>query len=311
MPRSIVVVGSVNLDLVCPVAHLPAPGETLTGGDVQFIGGGKGANQAVAAARLGYPVSLVAKVGDDDFSPRLVRGLRAAGVNVRHVTAARNTPVGMAFIYTDAHGQNSIVISAGGNGRLRPSDVNGCRALLRSAGMVLVQLEVPLETVEHLAALAHRDGVPLMLDPAPARELPSRLLKRVTWLTPNETETVALCGGEVSDLERSTASAYGEALRSRGPRGVVIKMGSRGAYVTDDNGTKRFVKAFRVRAIDSTAAGDAFNAGFAVALMRGEFPANAARYASAVAAISVTRMGAQPSMPSAREVGRFLGRQRV
>jgi ribokinase len=172
---------------------------------------------------------------------------------------------------------------------------------------LLLQLEVPLDTVECAAALAHREGIPVMLDPAPACALPSRLLRHITWLTPNETETRALVGAGTGTLTRAAAHEAARMLRQRGPRAVIIKMGRRGAYVTDGD-MARAVPAFRVRATDSTAAGDAFNAGLAVALMRGQSPPDAARYASAVAAISVTRPGAQPSMPTHGDVRRFLSR---
>lgn len=308
MPKRIVVVGSVNLDLVCTADRIPARGETIAGSNFQVFDGGKGANQAVAVARLGYPVSMIAKVGGDEFGTRLRRGLQAAGVNVRAVTRARRTSSGVALISTDSQGQNSIVVVPGANGKLLPRDLGSALPQLRSAGMILAQLEVPLETVEYLGDVAHRFQVHLMLDPAPAREIPSHLLRQVTFLTPNETETCILCGVACHELNPSTAADFAQCLQSRGARNVIIKMGTRGAYVAGADGLEKMLPAFKVQAVDSTAAGDAFNGGLAVAMMRGKNLEAAARFASAVAALSVTRMGAQPSMPTAREVSRFLKR---
>lgn len=305
MRKRIVVVGSVNLDLVCSVERIPRAGETISGSRFETFHGGKGANQAVAIARLGYPVSMVAKVGDDDFGQRLQQGLKTSGVNIKAVGVARWTSSGIALISTDGQGQNSIVVIPGANGKLLPKDLEKAGSLLRSAGMILTQLEIPLETVECLAALAGRFDVPLMLDPAPARELSTRLLRQVTFLTPNETETAILCGVPSEELNPASAPGFARSLVRRGAHNVIIKMGSRGAYVAAST-VEEFLPAFKVQAVDSTAAGDAFNGGLAVALLRGKGLLAAARFASAVAALSVTRMGAQPSMPTARDVGRFL-----
>jgi ribokinase len=304
--KHIVVVGSVNLDLVGVAERIPAPGETLTGKNFQVFHGGKGANQAVAVAKLGYPVCMVAKVGDDEFGERLRRGLRDGGVNVSGVTTAKQTSSGVALISIDMAGQNSIIVVPGANRRLLPRDVDNAKPTLCSAGMILTQLETPLETVEYLASVANRYHIPLMLDPAPARELPSTLLRHLTLLTPNETETCVLCGIDAGKLNCSTAAEYAQELRERGPANVIIKMGGHGAYLAGKDGRSIFLPAFKVRVVDSTAAGDAFNGGLAVALMQGQDLENAARFASAVAAVSVTRMGAQPSMPTARQVSRFL-----
>jgi len=304
--KHIVVVGSVNLDLVGTAERIPAPGETVMGKNFQVFHGGKGANQAVAVAKLGYPVRMVAKVGDDEFGERLRRGLRDAGVNVSGVTTAKHTSSGVALISLDTTGQNSIIVVSGANGKLLPQDIENALPTLRSASVILTQLESPLQTVECLATVAARFQIPLMLDPAPARELPSRLFQYVTVLTPNETETCVLCGIDAGKLNPSTAAEYAQELRQRGPENVIIKMGDHGAYLAGNKGRGTFLPAFKVRVVDSTAAGDAFNGGLAVALMQGQNLEKAARFASAVAAVSVTRMGAQPSMPTAREVSRFL-----
>ncbi len=309
MTKPIVVVGSVNLDLVCTAERIPAPGETVTGANFQTFYGGKGANQAVAVARLGYPVSMVAKVGDDEFGSRLRNGLRAAGVNVRAVGTAKGTASGVALISVDRQGQNSIIVIPGANGRLLPRDLEKALPLLGSAGMILGQLEVPMETVEYLCAAARRLKVPLMLDPAPARPVPASLLRQVTYLTPNESEACTLCAARGRELNLSTAREFAQILHAQGAANVIIKMGSSGAYVSAADGWQKRVPAFKVKAVDSTAAGDAFNGGLAVALMQGKTLEEAAGFAAAVAAISVTRMGAQPAMPTAREVSSFLKRQ--
>ena len=309
MPNPIVVVGSINLDLVAAGERVPLPGETLTGRTFSTFHGGKGANQAVAVGRLGYPVSMVGKVGDDSFGPELKSALRKAGVDVRAVGSAKGSS-GVALINIGDDGQNNIVVIPGANGKLLPKDIMQSSALLRKAGMLLTQLEIPLITVETLAAFAHKNKIPLMLDPAPARELPKGLLQCATWITPNESETRILCGLEANEpVTPETAERCANLLLARGPRNVVIKMGSQGALLATAGGTRELIPAFAVKAVDSTAAGDAFNAGFAVSLLSGAAPVQAARYAAAVAAISVTRMGAQPSMPSARDVSRFLKSQ--
>lgn len=306
--KSIVVVGSVNLDFVCSAPRIPAPGETITGSSFATFQGGKGANQAVAVARLGYPVAMIAKVSPDEFGARLRNGLAAAGVKVASVTASKTASCGVALITTDAAGNNSIVVVPGANGDLLPHDLTRHSALIHSAGIVLVQLETPLATVRALAEMTSRHGVPLMLDPAPARKLPREILRSVTYLTPNESETAILCGTRTACSDADSAERMARALRKLGPRHIVLKMGDKGAFALDAEGQCHAVPAFSVKAVDSTAAGDAFNGGFAVGLMEGLPLPQAMRFASAVAAISVTHKGAQPSMPTRREVTAFLRR---
>lgn len=311
MSRPIVVVGSVNLDLVCSGERIPASGETVTGDNFQTFHGGKGANQAVAVSGLGYPVSMVAKVGDDPFGARLRQGLRTSGVNVTAVGTARGTTSGVELISVDRQGLNSITVIPGANGKLLPRDLEKSLPRLRSAGMILSQLEIPLETVEFLAAAARRYQVPFMLDPAPARPLPPTLLSQVTFLTPNETETRTLCGGPECELSPASVEGFAQRLLNMGPQNVIIKMGCQGAYIATADGLRLMVPAFQVKAVDSTAAGDAFNSGVAVALMRGSNLAEAVRFGAAVGALSVTRAGAQPAMPTAREVNAFLKKQKT
>jgi ribokinase len=304
--KPIVVVGSINLDLVCSVERIPAAGETISGDRFQTFHGGKGANQAVAAAGLGYPVSMVGRVGDDAFGKRLREGLRAAGVNIRQVATVKATSSGLALICADRRGQNSIVVVPGANGKLLPADLDKAAPLLRSAAIILTQLEVPFETVEYLAALADRFSVPLMLDPAPGRALPDHLLRHVSYLTPNETETSTICGLGAEEVNPSTVPEIARRLLRRGVRHVLIKMGSQGAYAATTQNREGMLPPLKVDVVDSTAAGDAFNGGLAVALVRGLDFLSAARFASVVAALSVTRMGAQPSMPAGREVKKLV-----
>jgi ribokinase len=304
--KSIVVVGSVNLDLVCTGRRIPAPGETVTGDRFQTFHGGKGANQAVAVGQLGYPVSMVAKVGDDEFGSRLRQGLADANVDVGAVGTAKGTASGVALISVDAKGQNSITVVPGANGKLTPRDLLKALPRLRSAGIILAQLEIPMETVESLSEIAERYKVPLILDPAPARRISKEVLRRVSYLTPNESEACTLCGTRIDDLTPQNAGEYAEKLLKKGAANIIIKMGARGAFVASADGQRTMVPSFKVRVVDSTAAGDAFNGGLAVALMRGASLAEAVRFAAAVGAVSVTRAGAQPAMPTAREVGRLL-----
>ncbi|HSB77095.1 MAG TPA: ribokinase [Terriglobales bacterium] len=310
-PKPVVVIGSVNLDVVASVPHIPIPGETLTGTTLERFYGGKGANQAVSIARLNHPVRMIAKVGDDENGELLRRGLRQAGVDVRGLTTSPETPSGTALIFTDPAGQNSIVIIPGANGRLLPVDLASFENLINSAGIILLQLEIPLQTVIYVAEMGYRKNIPVMLDPAPARELPPKLLLQLAWLTPNEVEACHLCGRTPQPLTPAQVPHCAEELLSRGPRHVIIKMGAQGAYLATRDGLRHHIPACKVRAVDTTAAGDAFNGALAVALMQGKSPAEAATFASAVAALSVTRKGAQPSMPTAQEVSRFLKKTKL
>ena len=309
--KPVVVVGSVNLDLVAAVPRLPVSGETVAGTALHRFYGGKGANQAVSVARLDYPGRMIAKVGDDDAGELLRQGLRQAGVDVRGVSCAPQTPSGTALIFADPAGQNSIVIIAGANGSLLPVDLAKFENLINSAGIILLQLEVPLQTVIYVAEMGYRKNIPVMLDPAPARDLPPKLLLQLAWLTPNELEAGFLCGHPGRAIAPAQVPQCAEELLSRGPRHVLIKLGAQGAYLATRDGLRQHIPAYKVRAVDSTAAGDAFNGALAVGLLQGKSPVEATIFASAVAALSVTRSGAQPSMPTAQEVGKFLKKAKV
>jgi ribokinase len=306
MSRKIVVIGSLNLDLVAKVARMPTEGETLTGLGFATYPGGKGANQAVAAALLGGDVAMVGRVGTDNFGEQLREALNGAGVNS---SCVRETPgsSGTAVILVTPGGANSIVVIPGANGAISPQELDLHAGVIEGASIVLAQLEVPLETVVHAAELAATHGVPFVLDPAPAQGLPLELLKNVTWLTPNETETMILLqslghewNGDLED-EAGIAEAA-EKLLATGVRNVILKLSSRGVYLRGRDVVGRFVDAPKVKVVDTTAAGDTFNGAFAYALTEKADPVDAARFACFAAAVSVTRPGAQPSMPHLDEV---------
>lgn len=305
MAKPIVVVGSINLDLVATAERIPMPGETIAGERFNTYFGGKGANQAVAIGKLGYPVKMLGKVGTDSFGSQLREALTYAGVDASFVETVSGSS-GVAVISTTHRGENSIIVIPGANGEIVTGDLDHNLSVIEEAGMVLTQLEIPMPVIEHLAEITSRAGVPLMLDPAPARPLSDRLLRSVDWITPNETETRLLLNLDGSDLGPDAVTRAAEGLLGRGPRNVVLKMGERGAFLAESNGNRNFIPAYAVKAVDTTAAGDAFNGAFAVGLVLGKSSEESARFASAVAAISVTRHGAQPSMPSAEEVERFI-----
>lgn len=301
--KPIVVVGSINQDLVVAAPHIPGAGETIIGTDFQVHPGGKGANQAVAVARLGYPVHMIGRLGDDAVGAQMRAHLQQSGVGTEAIGTSEGAS-GVALIVVSAKGENSIVVAPGANAKLTPQDIEANLALIKHAGIVLAQLETPLDTVEALALICARADVPLMLDPAPAQQLPASVLKSVAWITPNETEAAFYAHANAADV--SAPAAIARALFASGCRGVVLKLGSRGAYLANAEGKTEQVPAFAVHAIDSTAAGDAFNGAFAVGLMLGKSPRESAVFAAAVAAISVTRRGAQPSMPTMSEVETFM-----
>lgn len=305
MAKRIVVVGSINLDLVAATPRIPIAGETIAGLRFQTFPGGKGANQAVAAGRLGGSVSMVGKVGTDAFGVQLRDSLEEANVNTEAVEVVPG-PSGVALITTDAKGENAITVVAGANAQLSPADLDTHIGLIRSAGIVLTQLEIPLETVEYLAAISVRERISVVLDPAPARPLPRSLLRSIDWLTPNESETCFLLGCAPEELSEEMLEHRANALVALGCRNVILKLGKRGCYVALLDGTRELLPAHTVQAVDTTAAGDAFNGAFAVAMLNAKNPVSSASWASAAAAISVTRHGAQPSMPTPPEVDRFL-----
>lgn len=303
--KPVAVVGSINIDLVANTERIPVAGQTVLGSGFQIHPGGKGANQAVAVARLGYPVRMIGRLGNDAFGAQLRSHLEYSGVDVAAVVTTAGSS-GVATIIVADHGENCIVITPGANALLTPDDIDANIHILRSSGIVLTQLEIPLETVEHLAKICAREQIPLILDPAPAKELPASLLRAVTWFTPNEIEAAFFIGdgNGTSDLRDPAHTA--KTFMGRGIPGVVLKLGSRGAFIASTDSLEEQLSSFPVRPVDTTAAGDAFNGAFAVGLLLGKDPAASARFATAAAAISVTRAGAQPSMPTMADVDFLL-----
>jgi ribokinase len=306
MSRSIVVVGSLNADLVVRMERFPDPGETVIGESFASYPGGKGANQAYGVAKLGGKVAMVGQVGSDTQGAWLKQHLADAGVDVSHVRADAAASTGVAVIGIDGSAQNRIVIAAGANGTLSAERLDASASLIAAAKFVLLQLEIPLPTVESAARRAKEAGAVVILDPAPAAPIGPGLLQWVDYVTPNETELLALTrGSRQGVLARAEAVRRAGQLRALGARSVIVKLGSAGALLVNERG-EHFWPAIPVTAVDTTAAGDAFNAAFAFALADGQSEAEAGRFATAAAAISVTRAGAQPSMPSRPEVEALL-----
>jgi len=304
---AIVVFGSINIDLVVRTPRLPAPGETLTGHTFFTAPGGKGANQAVACARLGVPTRMVGRVGDDLFGEQLRASLRSFGVQDDGVLTTPG-PSGVALIAVDDTAENTIVIVPGANGAVSIADIPRLEAVLDGARILLVQLEVPIETVVAAARAAHTRGVTVILDPAPALPLPDELYALADIITPNEHEAATLTGIAVRDDQGAIAAA--RALIARGARRVAIKLGARGALTADTEG-EQFWSSFTVTPVDTVAAGDAFNGGLAVALSEGRSFDEAIRWGLAAGALSVTRHGAQPSMPERNEVLTLLAQEHL
>ena len=295
----IVVVGSSNTDMVIKAARLPAPGETVLGGDFFMNPGGKGANQAVAAARLGGEVCFVAKVGADIFGQQAVEGFRNEGIDTTFVAVDAERPSGVATISVDAQGENCIAVASGANDALSPADVDNARERIESAEVLLMQLETPLPTVQHAAVLAKQSGKRVILNPAPAQPLADELLALLDVITPNETEAEILTGIKVESIDDAERAA--RALQQKGLASVIITLGARGAFVLDGSFTG-LVAAPKVDPVDTTAAGDTFNGALAVALAEGQTIEAAVAFANKAAAISVTRLGAQASTPTLQEL---------
>ncbi len=295
----VLVVGSINMDLVVRTARLPQAGETVSGTSFATIPGGKGANQAVAAARLGARTAMIGRVGDDAFGAELRRVLAADGIDCRAVRAVAGVATGVALIEVDDAGRNHIVVVPGGNGRLTAADVEGHEDLLAAARVVVLQLEVPLATVAWTAARARALGKLVVLNPAPARPLPPELLASADYLVPNELEAAALTGPPVDSPAAAAQAA--RRLRAQGPRNVIVTMGAAGVVSATAEGQQHHT-ARPVQAVDSTAAGDTFIGGLCAALVEGRPLDQAISFAQAAAAISVTRPGAQTSIPRRGEV---------
>jgi len=298
-PPRIAIIGSANVDLVIRAHHLPAPGENVFGDDLRMIPGGKGANQAVAVARLGGRARFIGRVGRDSFGEMLLASLRAGGVETGGLAALADAPTGVALIVIDRLGQNSIVVAPGANRRLMPADIQALRPALEKLDAILMQLEIPIETVVHTIRLAREINVPVILDAGPARGQPPDELFRVAILSPNEAEAGALLGCAIRDLK--DAEEAGREMLRRGAGAVVLKLGSQGALlVTEDECLH--VPAHPVKVVDTTAAGDAFTAALAVYRAEGLALPEAVRMANKAGALATTKLGAQPSMPTRAEL---------
>lgn len=301
----IVIIGSINMDLVLRVPRMPLPGETITGGQFRTIPGGKGANQAVACARLSadnVKVAMVACLGDDAFGAELRAALLKDGIDDSHVTTIAGTASGIASILVDDNGQNSIVLASGANAELSPAHIDAARGLIEQARIVVLQLESPLPTVIHAIRLAHALGKTVVLNPAPAQALPAELLGQIDYLVPNEIEAAMLAGMPASGIDNDEQiAAVINKLRAAGSTNVLVTLGDKGVYAALESGSEH-VDAQAVKAVDTTAAGDTFIGGFVAALAEGRSEAEAIALGQRAAAISVARVGAQTSIPSRREV---------
>ena len=299
----LLVLGSVNADHVLRVPHFPRPGETLAGHSYRVVPGGKGANQAVAAARLGAAVSFIARIGDDAIGHQMKTGFAQDGIDVSAVELDDTLPTGIAIIYVSDEGENSIGLSAEANGALTPAVVQGHEAMIAGAHTLLLQLEVPLDSVFEAARLAKFHGTRVVLNPAPAQPLPAELLALVDLITPNQTEAELLTGVRVTD--EASAREAAARFHQMGIGEVMITLGSQGVYCSKGQ-QQALIAGFRVEAVDTTAAGDTFNGALLAADLAGASFQDAVRFAHGAAALSVTRFGAQSSIPTRQEVDAFL-----
>jgi ribokinase len=299
-PKKIIVIGSSNTDMVIRSQKMPRPGETVLGGDFMMNQGGKGANQAVAVAKLGGHTMFIGKIGNDIFGKQTVEMLGKLGIDTTHVTIS-DRPSGVALINVDASGENSIAVASGANADLTPADIDAAENDIANAALIIMQLESPLETVEYAAKVAKKHGVTVILNPAPApaQPLSASLLENVDIIIPNKTEAEIISGIEISD-EESEQSAI-NAIHAMGIKTVIFTLGSKGALLCED-GTSQLIPTFKVKAIDTTAAGDTFCGAFCVAISEGRPIRDAILFANRAGSITVTRMGAQQSIPTRDEI---------
>lgn len=301
--KMIVVIGSFNTDLILRVPRIPGSGETVLGGKFLTAAGGKGANQAVAAARAGGDVAFMARIGNDSYGRQAMIGFRKERINTIHVSVDENEPSGVALIFVSEEGENSIGVAPGANSRLSAQDILAAEETIASADSILIQLEIPLKTVETAAKIAMENGVRVILNPAPAQALDRSLLQKVSILTPNESEAQMLSGITINSLD--SARRAGSELVARGPKTVLITLGCRGALIVEKNRSE-LIPGFKVEVVDTTAAGDVFNGALTVALAQDLELKNAVQFANAAAALSVTRIGAQPSAPFRKDIVSLL-----
>ena len=297
--KKILVIGSSNTDMVIKADRLPLPGETVIGGRFFMNPGGKGANQAIAAARLGGKVTLICKTGNDIFGKQSVELFKSEGINTNYLFSDTKNPSGVALITVDANGENCIVVASGANASLSPADIEIARAEVEQSDIVLMQLEIPIETVEFAAAMASKKGGKVILNPAPARTLSEKLLKSLYMITPNKGEAEMLSGIKVTDWESAKRAA--DVIRAKGVNIVVVTLGSLGALIAENNKYYQ-VEAYKVDAVDTTAAGDTFSGALCVALSEGKSIVDSVKFAAKASALTVTKMGAQSSIPHRTEL---------
>lgn len=302
MTSKIVVVGSANTDFVLSMTELPSRGETVLGDQFRVVRGGKGANQAVAAARLGADVTFVARLGTDSFGDEALAAYRAEGIHTDFIVQDPDIHSGIALIMVNRNGENMIAVGPGANSHLTAQDVAAASAAIREADCLLLQLEIPLEAVQAAIEIAQRHDVKMILNPAPAQKLPREILKFVDYLTPNETEAAILAGEDPTAIQQKSLSQLASILDIRH---LIVTLGARGACVVQ-GGQLEYVPTFSITPVDTTASGDAFNGALAVGLAGGENVLQAVRYANAAGAITATRPGAQPSLPTKHEVEQFM-----
>lgn len=299
----IVVVGSSNTDMIVKVPRIPKPGETILGGKFTNAAGGKGANQAVAAARAGGEVTFIACIGEDMFGQQALTGFRADHIIVDYIKKIPEEPSGVAMIFVDNKGENSIAVASGANAKLLPEDLEKVREVIQSADILLMQLETPVETVKKAALIAAEAGVKVILNPAPAQELDDDVLSKLFVITPNESEAQLLTGVVVKDS--GSAEKAAGILLDKGIEIVIITLGKKGALLKTRH-NMHLVSGFDVKAVDATAAGDVFNGALAVAIAEGKPLEESLRFANAAAALSVTKLGAQPSAPHREEIENLI-----
>lgn len=306
--KKILVVGSSNTDLIIKVSEIPRPGETLLGGAFQTFQGGKGANQAVAAARGGGDVVFIASVGNDNYGAESIKGYKLDNINTEDIKICKSIPSGIAMITISESGENAITVASGANAELKPEDLDEAEEAFHEAEYMLVQLETPLDTVQKAVEMCAEFETKVILNPAPSAELPDEIISRIDIITPNETEAERLTGVVVK--EEQDASKAAAVLHKRGIDTVIITLGSRGAFLSDRiTGVSKTVPGFKVEATDTTAAGDVFNGQLAVALAEGLALEDAIHQAHAAAALSVQKLGAQSSIPRREETDYFLEEQ--